>query len=236
MLDGSPKAGTGDGAQIGTAVLGWAGMGGLFGFGMDDQNKPPNVQDVRHGIRKENSELKNQVKELEQRLEQERKEREAYGRRGSGGAGYTGALQGITVRESDRRSSRRQTNINGEVYASAAAPHLAGRLPPNIKVRYMSASAGCSLNTFVTGFNESDGTYNLDVRPHADLANITPDPVVRASEAWPPGTLVQYNSSSAGRWLDAVVTSFREGEGGLAGTYNLDLRECAETDRIRPRA
>jgi len=86
---------------------------------------------------------------------------------------------------------------------------------------------------FVTSFNDSDGTYNLDVRQHAKLENISPAPDAPASEAWPPGTLVFYESSSMRHWLPAVVRSYNENRG--EGTYNLDVRDAAVCDRIRPR-
>jgi len=89
----------------------------------------------------------------------------------------------------------------------------------------------------VQGFNEKDGTYNLDVRQHAKLENISPAPDVPEAEAWPPGTLVHYESTTVknGCWLPAVVRSFNENSGSGEGTYNLDVRECAAVDRMRPR-
>lgn len=87
----------------------------------------------------------------------------------------------------------------------------------------------------VEGYNEDDGTYNLDVRQHARPENISPAADVSAAEAWPAGTLVYYESSSVRQWLPGVVLSYNEGEHGGEGTYNLDLRDCAAVDRIRPR-
>jgi len=142
---------------------------------------------------------------------------------------------GSTVRESDRR--RKPTiDVTGRVpMTSVTGANFGGKMPPSMKVRYNSSSAKQWLNASVGSFNDIDGTYDLDLRPHAALTNISPDPNVSASQAWPPGSSVSYHSSSAGRWLDAVIVSFIEGAGGTAGTYNLDLRECAEVDRIRPR-
>jgi len=71
---------------------------------------------------------------------------------------------------------------------------------------------------------------------HAKLENISPAPDVPASEAWPPGTLVHYESSSVKQWLPAVIQSFNENLSSGEGTYNLDVRECAAVDRMRPRS
>lgn len=108
------------------------------------------------------------------------------------------------------------------------------RLPSGIKCRYNSSSYPGWLNAVVENC-EDDGTISLDIRAHAKVENISPCPDVTVEEAWPPGTWVSYNSSTANRWLPAVVVSFNVGGGGLRGTYNLDLRECAEVDRVRPR-
>jgi len=224
--------------------------GGLFG---DDQNKPPNLQPesdqvkeaiakrraqdarteiaVMNGdqkrIQKENTALKAQLQEAtQQKRELERKLQSEI----------------ATTRESQRRDAKRPTYVSGypgmQVPMTSLNPAMvgSGKLPPGLKVRYNSASAGTAINAVVVRFNESDSTYDLDVRPHADTGNISPDPSVTQAEAWPPGSMVSYHSSSAGgRMLDAFVVSFIEGTGGLQGTYNLDLRECADADRIRPR-
>mmetsp|Transcript_32699 Transcript_32699/g.76015 ORF Transcript_32699/g.76015 Transcript_32699/m.76015 type:complete len:447 (-) Transcript_32699:111-1451(-) len=112
--------------------------------------------------------------------------------------------------------------------------HVRDLLPVGTKCRYKSARNGW-LDAFVEGFNPSDGTCNLDVRQHAKLKNIFPAADVPQSKAWPSGTLVEYESSSAGHWLEATVLSFNEGSGSKEGSYNLDLREHASVDRIRLR-
>merc|ERR1719291_430315 len=86
------------------------------------------------------------------------------------------------------------------------------------------------MNAVVQGYNESDGTYNLDVRQHAALDKISPTGT-SLSEAWPPGTLATYHSASVNYWLPAVVVSFNESD----STYNLDVRDHADIDRIRAR-
>jgi len=219
-------------------------VGGLF-FG-EDQNRSPNPQESEQvkearakkrlqdlssqiadiKVHKENSQLKGRIEELErERGQLQQQLQQADVKRAA-------AVQAVTVRESNRQSARRPTAMQavpGQVVSGAG-----GRLPPQMKVRYNSSSAKCWLNAKVISFNENDGTYNLDIRQHADLQNISPDPAVRAVEAWPAGSLVSYHSTSANRWLDAVVVSFCESSTSQS-TYNLDLRECAEVDRIRPR-
>jgi len=110
-------------------------------------------------------------------------------------------------------------------------------LPVGTRCRYNSSSWSSWMPAVVQGFNESDVTYNLDVRQHARLENISPDPDASASEAWPPGTLVHYESSTVRHWLPSVIRSFNEAgdRSGEEGTYNLDVRECAQVDRMRPR-
>mmetsp|Transcript_5712 Transcript_5712/g.15709 ORF Transcript_5712/g.15709 Transcript_5712/m.15709 type:complete len:847 (+) Transcript_5712:128-2668(+) len=98
------------------------------------------------------------------------------------------------------------------------------------KCRYESGTYGW-IPAVIKGYNESDGTYNLDVKPHAPSDKIAPTGEVSAAEAWPAGTLAFYLSSSASRWLPAVVVSFNESD----GTYNLDVRDHADIDRIRAR-
>jgi len=110
-------------------------------------------------------------------------------------------------------------------------------LPVGTRCRYNSSSWSSWMPAVVQGFNESDVTYNLDVRQHARLENISPDPDASASEAWPPGTLVHYESSTVRHWLPSVIRSFNEaGDHSVEeGTYNLDVREFAQVDRMRPR-
>lgn len=110
-------------------------------------------------------------------------------------------------------------------------------LPVGTRCRYNSSSWSSWMPAVVQGFNESDGTYNLDVRQHARLENISPDPDASASEAWPPGTLVHYESSTVRHWLPSVIRSYNEvgDQPGKEGTYNLDVREFAQVDRMRPR-
>jgi len=114
--------------------------------------------------------------------------------------------------------------------ARARAGTTDGLLPRGIRCRYESGTYGW-MAAVVQGYNEADGTYNLDVRQHAALDKISPTAEVGAAEAWPPGTLAAYHSASVNQWLPAVVTSFNETD----GTYNLDVRDHADLDRIRAR-
>lgn len=236
------------------------GLGGGWPFGLfGDQNASPNAQEseqvkeamakkrlqdlssqiadinVHKGVHKENSQLKGRIEELEQERRALMQQVQQADKKKSMSGGYAQGA-GSTVRESDRRRKPTIDVTGGRVpMTSVTGANFGGKLPPSMKVRYNSSSAKQWLNASVGSFNDIDGTYDLDLRPHAALTNISPDPNVSASQAWPPGSSVSYHSSSAGRWLDAVIVSFIEGPGGTAGTYNLDLRECAEVDRIRPR-
>uniref|UniRef100_A0A7S4RT27 Protein kinase domain-containing protein n=2 Tax=Alexandrium monilatum TaxID=311494 RepID=A0A7S4RT27_9DINO len=108
-------------------------------------------------------------------------------------------------------------------------------LEAGTKCCYHSCSWSGWMPAVVQSFNAEDGTYDLDVRQHAQLENISPAPDVLASEAWPAGALVYYESSTVKHWLPAVILSFNEGVADGPGTYNLDVRECAQVDRMRPR-
>lgn len=99
------------------------------------------------------------------------------------------------------------------------------------RCRYESGTYGW-MDAVVQTYNDSDGTYNLDVRQHAAADKIAPaKDDVGEREAWPPGTMAAYLSASVNTWLPAVVSSFNETD----GTYNLDVRDHADVDRIRAR-
>lgn len=194
-----------------------------------------------HGIHQENSALKKQIEELQVELKVQKDQtaarRKARSRtKDMGGYPADAASSDATVRD-PARISKQMSGMPGKVPMTSvtAANASSGMLPPGLKVLYKSSTANCWLNATVTNFNETDSTYNVTVRQHADLENIKPDPNVSRAEAWPPGSFVNYQSSTAGRWLAAVVVSYVEGSGDANGTYNLDVRDCAEVDRIRPR-
>jgi len=113
------------------------------------------------------------------------------------------------------------------------------RLPVGTKCMYYSSSWQGWVPAVVVGFD--DGSYDLDVRRHAKLENITPVPGAKRADAWPAGVWVSYQSDSAGGYINAVVKDFAEGAekvGGsvrLDGTYDLDVKRRAVCSRIRPR-
>lgn len=235
--------------------------GAAAGFGMnnfvgwilgEDQNKPPNVNveneqvkavhrlqavnsqidALQHspGMHKENADMKHRIEELEnekRELSKKLEKADATTKRG-------GSAMPPSARAGGDRITRRETDIYNQ--GPSQSIRSAGGLDVNLKVRYNSSSANRWLPTVVERFNESNGTYDLSVRPQANVSNISPDPLVKMHEAWPEGTLVSYLSPTAGKAIDAIIVSFVEGTGGINGTYNLDVRECADVDRIRPRA
>lgn len=124
----------------------------------------------------------------------------------------------------------------GEVFGSKAGARgvIDGILCPGTKCRYHSATWGTYISTEVVRFNPEDDTYDLLVRQHAKVGNISPDP--SATQCWPQGTPVEYQSSTTHGRLPGAVRSFNPPTaGGSDGTYNLDVRENAPADRIRLR-
>mmetsp|Transcript_120829 Transcript_120829/g.287046 ORF Transcript_120829/g.287046 Transcript_120829/m.287046 type:complete len:675 (-) Transcript_120829:15-2039(-) len=118
---------------------------------------------------------------------------------------------------------------------ATSAPRLLCR---GLRCRYepSSSSKFAFIPAVVDGYNDMDCTYNLDVRPHADPYRISPAQDVSAEQAWPRGTLVFYKSEQmekqgAAAPMAAVILSFNESD----QTYNLDIREHADCDRIRVR-
>merc|ERR1719265_799477 len=71
-------------------------------------------------------------------------------------------------------------------------PPEMGRLPQGLKCLYYSSSHSTRMPAIVEGFNDSDCTYDLNVRKHAALERISPCHNVPKSEAWPKGTRVSY--------------------------------------------
>lgn len=103
-----------------------------------------------------------------------------------------------------------------------------GHMMPGTLCRYESGTYGW-MNAIVQEYNSSDCTYDLDVRRHAPLDKISP--ATDARDIWPRGTPVFYLSATVNQWLPALVVSFNEGD----NTYNLDVRDHADLDRIRAR-
>jgi len=138
-----------------------------------------------------------------------------------------------TGQPTSSRSYSRRT-----VSATAAPPEMqqipaVQTLRAGMRCRYYSSTYGRWISAKVEKYHPN-GTFDLDVKQHASLDYISPLPDVAEAEAWPPGTSVCYNSTSAKRWIPAVVQSFNA-SGPNAGTYNLDVRPCADCDRIKPK-
>mmetsp|Transcript_58023 Transcript_58023/g.92184 ORF Transcript_58023/g.92184 Transcript_58023/m.92184 type:complete len:551 (+) Transcript_58023:90-1742(+) len=206
--------------------FGWLGGAiGLFG----EENATPNVvvpaPVIAQAEGKDQQRLQKRVEELEyqnQALKEAQRKDEP-------------SNHGVTHRQPGRRYTEHTERARPPQTMVPAAGGVAGRLPPRCKVRYHSSSYPGWLDAFVESYNEANGTYNLNIRPHAAAVSISPDPKASAAEAWPAGTLVSYQSSSANRMLDATIVSYVVGVGGENGSYNLDLREQADVERIRPR-
>lgn len=134
---------------------------------------------------------------------------------------------------------RSTTRSHSQKLQTAAAMDV---LPANqtvakgMRCRYWSSTHGGRwLPACVTKVH-SDGTVDLDIKQHASIENISPSPEVAEAEAWPPGTSVSYNSSTAKRWIPAVVQSFNSmSNTNPVGSYNLDVRPMADCEKIRPR-
>lgn len=109
-------------------------------------------------------------------------------------------------------------------------------LNPGTKCRYFSSTHQVWLPAIVLQQN-LNGTFDLDLRQQASVQQISPAPRVSALEAWPQGTAVTYYSTTANCWVPAVIESFIPAACGYGsdGAYNLDVRACAESDRVRPR-
>jgi len=168
-------------------------------------------------LQMQNEKLIEQEKQL-QRVEQEKLELELQRNRDT----ETAPIE---------RSIRRGSTVPMGQRGRGPATPSGGQLRSGLRCRYESGTYGW-MEAVVQGYNESDGTYNLDVRQHAALDKISPTATVSAAEAWPPGTLTAYHSATVNQWLPAVVVSFNETD----STYNLDVRDHADLDRIRARA
>lgn len=125
---------------------------------------------------------------------------------------------------------------NQQHHALASYKESSECLPNGTKVLYYSSSWNGWVPAVVQGFIKAEGTYDLDVRRHAKLENISPPPHVKLHESWPIGCLVDYQSDSAGgQFIPAVVQGFTEAVGAGDGTYDLDVKRRAACSRIRPR-
>jgi len=120
----------------------------------------------------------------------------------------------------------------------APLPGGQARPPDGSKCFVLEQQNGYSetLPAIIEGYNQSDGSYSLLVSPQGMRRRQQSRPeMIRATntpaDAWAPGTQVFYESASLGTWLPAVIVSFNVGN----STYNLDVRENANPQQIRPR-
>lgn len=120
---------------------------------------------------------------------------------------------------------------------AGGADAIPAQLPQaGLQCRYWSSSFQGWIPAVIQRFNASNNTFDLDVRMQAAIENISPATDATAAQAWTPGTSVSYKSSTANQWLRAVIKSYNPPAKPCDnGTYNLDVRECADCDRIRPR-
>ena len=154
-------------------------------------------------------------------------------------ANIAAATPKATVEDDTSPVQRSTTRSHSQKLQTAAAVDM---LPANqtvakgMRCRYWSSTHGGRWLPACVGKVHSDGTVDLDIKPHAAIENISPSPDVAEAEAWPPGTSVSYNSSTAKRWIPAVVQSFNSASSATSvGSYNLDVRPMADCDKIRPR-
>jgi len=175
-------------------------------------------------IRQELAELKQSKAELEAQLVEVKKQNKDF---------RTQRTKELAAQEAAPREAVHRESPT--TLMAASAPRL---LQPGTKCRYepTSSTQYPFLPAVIQGFNDLDCTYNLDVRPHAQPSRIAPAKEITAEEAWPRGTLVNYFSQQreqqgAAQSLPAVVKSFNE----MDSTYNLDIRDHADCDRIRVR-
>jgi len=126
----------------------------------------------------------------------------------------------------------------------APPPQTMPRPPDGSKCILMEQNEGYGGGGYtvaiIEGFNPSDGTFSLLVDPNSTRRRTNAQAgLIRApnkeSDAWPAGTQVFYETSSQtqfGNWLPAVILSFNAAN----TTYNLDVRENAQPERVRPRS
>merc|ERR1711920_708950 len=136
----------------------------------------------------------------------------------------------VEVEERQRHIEQEKRRLQMQTVLPANAKAVP-RLKRGTKCRYNSSRVSKWIHAVVESYNSSDDTYNLDVRQHAKMENISPAVDIKASEAWQRGILVEYESNSTGQWLPAKILSFNDD-----GTYTLDVREHAQCDRIRLRS
>lgn len=114
---------------------------------------------------------------------------------------------------------------------------LSLRLPTGTKCMYLSSTWTGWVPAFIVGFDSETKTYNLNIKRQAPLNHTSPSPDATLKEAWPIGSLVTYLSDTAGCGLPAVVVGYNPSthRNGSGGTYDLDIKQRAQCNRLRPR-
>lgn len=137
--------------------------------------------------------------------------------------------QPMQLRDLQRSRTKKFSDMSDDQRRQHGQPKnaRAGTLPAGTKCRYESASYGW-VETVVQRCND-DGTYDLEHKQGAQPDKIAPTKACSLAEAWPVGSLAMYHSSTINRWLPTVVTLFDE----RTKTYNLEVRDHADVDRIR---
>eukprot|EP00441_Pelagodinium_beii_P031989 CAMPEP_0197630136 /NCGR_PEP_ID=MMETSP1338-20131121/7720_1 /TAXON_ID=43686 ORGANISM="Pelagodinium beii, Strain RCC1491" /NCGR_SAMPLE_ID=MMETSP1338 /ASSEMBLY_ACC=CAM_ASM_000754 /LENGTH=719 /DNA_ID=CAMNT_0043201293 /DNA_START=116 /DNA_END=2275 /DNA_ORIENTATION=+ len=131
---------------------------------------------------------------------------------------------------------RRITVKNFQATEAAAVMQAAGAEPEESRANRVGAGDWCSVpdhNTLAKIVAVSNGLADLeagDAKIQQKLEFLRAPADSRFS--WAPGTIVSYQSSRAGGvWIDATVESFN----GHNNTYNLDVRQEADPEKVRPR-
>jgi serine/threonine protein kinase len=129
-------------------------------------------------------------------------------------------------------------SANTQAWAHTGRASQPARPPDGAKCMLLEQLKGYPefLPAMIEGFNQADGTYSLLVDPHNSRRRQQAQPeAMRApkdeADAWPGGVQVFYESASLGSWLPAVIVGFNAAN----GAYNLDVRENAAPERVRPR-
>lgn len=222
---GYPQAVPGPAAGIspngGAAAAAVGVMGGVAGlFGMADQNQQ------EYQRQRERVSLEAENRRLREDLEKEKRDHKDLRTQ------RTKEMQQAPV---PRGPLDQAMGMGGEAFPARTI------LPPQTKCKYEPTAHNQYgvLPAWIESFNDSDGTYNLNVKPHANPNRVMPSDEITASEAWPRGTLVWYYSERAANWLPARIASFNDSD----STYNLaqdspgnlDLRQHANCEFIRLR-
>eukprot|EP00930_Biecheleria_cincta_P032568 TRINITY_DN22593_c0_g1_i1.p1 TRINITY_DN22593_c0_g1~~TRINITY_DN22593_c0_g1_i1.p1 ORF type:complete len:752 (+),score=124.12 TRINITY_DN22593_c0_g1_i1:133-2388(+) len=224
---GYPQAGLGGQPPNGGAAAAAAGVAGVMGgvvglFGMADQNQNQQEYQRQRVLEAEN-------RRLQEALEKEKRDHKDLRTQ------RTKEMQHQAQAVHGQLDQTSAMAMGGEAFAARTL------LPPHTKCKYEPATRNQFgvLPAVIESFNESDSTYNLDVKPHAQPNRIMPSDKISSAEAWPRGTLVWYYSERAANWLPARIACFNDSD----STYNLaqdapgnlDLRQHAQCEFIRLR-